>query len=67
MPANDELTISEVAKMVGVSRQAIDEAVDRGTLPHITRRVTVRRVLRADAEAYAKRTGGTGGRPRKAE
>ncbi len=67
MAANDELTISEAAKIVGVSRQAIFAAVDRGVLPYVERTIHVRRVRLEDVRAYIASTGGTVGRPRKGD
>ena len=62
--ADDLLTISEAARLVGLSRQAVEIACTRGTIPVKFVKVPVARVRRADILAHAKRTGRKRGRPR---
>ena len=64
MGRNDLLTISEAARLVGLSKQAVEGAVTRGDLPHVVEMVPARRIRRAEIVAYADRTQGKVGRPR---
>lgn len=61
---NDLLTISEAARLVGLSKQTVSEAVTRGDLLYKTLMVPVRRIRRADILAYFERTQGRVGRPK---
>lgn len=51
----DVLTPSEAARIVGVSRQAINDALNRGDLRSLIVQVPSRRILRSDVMAYKKR------------
>lgn len=62
--SNDLLTISEAARVVGVSKQAIEDAIRRDALPHVVVKIPAKRIFRRDVVAYAKRTKGRPGRPR---
>ena len=56
--------MAEAARVAGVSRQAIEDAINRGTLAHVTIKVPATRVRRCDVVAYARRTAGQLGRPK---
>ena len=61
---NDLLTMSEAARVAGVSKQAIEDAIKRATLPHVVVKIPAKRVFRSDVVEYANRTHGRPGRPR---
>jgi excisionase family DNA binding protein len=60
---DDLLTIGEAARLVGLSRESIREAVARGTLPSVAIPMPAVRIRRADILAHRKRTRGRSGRP----
>ena len=60
----DLLTISEAADLVGLSRQAVWGAVERGVLETVEVDVVEQRIRRKDILAYVERTGGKTGRPK---
>lgn len=67
MREDTALTIQEAASLIGVSTTAIRRAITRGTLWSFDVRhsVDVKHVLKTDVLAYATRTGGKPGRPKK--
>lgn len=51
VPAMHYLTISEYARLAGISRQAVQGQIERKTLKLVTRKVSVKRIPVADIEA----------------
>lgn len=49
---DDVLTVAQAAALIGVTTQAVHEAINRERLPATAKLVEVRGVRRADAEAY---------------
>lgn len=64
MPKSDDLlTIGEAARLVGLHRQSIREAIARGRLPSVDVDIPQVRIRRADILAYKEHTRGAPGRP----
>ncbi len=53
---SDLLTIAEAARVAGISRMALIQAMNRGTLPFETVKVKQRRLKREDVLAHVRRT-----------
>ncbi|MFQ5429670.1 MAG: helix-turn-helix domain-containing protein [Phycisphaerae bacterium] len=48
----DLITLSEAARLLGITRQAVHYLVEHGRLPVVTRRRVTRLVRREDVERY---------------
>lgn len=64
-PPDEELTLAQAARELGLTRQTLSHAVKVGTLPHRRISDTVVLVRRCDAQRYAAQPKHRGGRPRR--